>query len=138
MAGKAAYGVTLERSDMAATPTFTPIGNITEPSGPEMERETIDTTAHDSPSGYREFIGSLVDPGELTITVNYDSSKHDTLVEDFEDVDARDYRLTWPQGSTWAISAFLTGFSPEGAVDDKLSAELTFKVTSKPAITPAA
>jgi predicted secreted protein len=137
MAGRAAYGVKLERSDMAATPVFTPIANMVNLGGPEMERETIDVTAHDSPNSYREFIGSLIDAGEVSVELNYEPEDHDVLIEDFEDTEPRDYRITWPGGQAWQIKALLTGFSPEGPHDDKLAAEVTLKVTGKPEIIPA-
>lgn len=139
MAGLDAYGIRLQRSDMLATPTFTTIGNVTSVSGPEIERETYDVTAHDSPDGWREHIGGLKDGGELSVDLNYDPRKHDTLVADFADAVARNYRLIFPGTlGQWDIKMFLTGFSQEAPVDDKLSASLTFKVTGKPVITPGA
>lgn len=143
MAGLDAYGIALQRSDMA-TPgpaAFTAIGNVTSVSGPEIERETYDVTAHDSVDGWREFIGGLKDGGEVSLELNYDPRKHDDMVGDFDDTVARDYKLVFPApagGGTWAFQAFLTGFSQEAPVDDKLSAEFTFKVTGKPTITPGA
>jgi predicted secreted protein len=118
------------------TPVFTAIGNVTNVSGPEIERETYDVTAHDSVSGWREFIGGLKDGGEVSIEVNYDPRKHDDLVADFEDAVPRDYKLVFPDGlGEWALKLILTGFSQEAPVDGQLSAELTFKVSGKPAIT---
>jgi predicted secreted protein len=139
MAGIDAFGIAFQRSDMA-TPgpaVFTAIGNVTSVSGPEIERETYDVTAHDSEDGWREFIGGLKDAGEVSVELNYDPVKHDELVADFDDAKARAYKLVFPQGKgSWAFQAFLTGFSQEAPVDDKLSGELTFKVTGKPTITP--
>lgn len=136
MAGLDAFGTILERSDGAATPVFAPIGNATSVGGPEIERETLDVTAHDSPDGWREFVGSLKDAGEVSLEVNYDPREHDALVEDFDDIAPRTYRLTFPNGiGAWEFPAILTGFSPEAPHDDKLAAELTFKVTGKPVIT---
>lgn len=136
MAGLDAYGTKLERSNMAGTPVFAVVANVTSFGGPEIERETIDVTAHDSPDGWREFVGGLKDGGEVSIEVNYDPREHDLFVADFEDDAPRDYKLTWPNAlGTWAFKAILTGFSPEAPVDDKLAAELTFKVTGKPTIT---
>lgn len=141
MAGIDAFGIALKRSDMA-TPgpaVFTAIGNVTSVSGPEIERETYDVTAHDSEDGWREFIGGLKDAGEVSLELNYDPSKHDVLVADFDDTVARDFKLVFPGAlGTWQIKAFLTGFSQEAPVDDKLAAELKFKITGKPTITPGA
>ncbi|MFF4610317.1 phage tail tube protein [Streptomyces albidoflavus] len=140
MAGLDAFGIALQRSDMApTTPVFTAIANVTSVSGPEIERETYDVTSHDSVDGWREFIGGLKDGGEVSLELNYDPRVHDDLVADFEDTEARDYKLVFPLSlGTWEFKALLTGFSQEAPVDDKLSAELTFKVTGKPTITPGA
>ncbi|MGH3933639.1 MAG: phage tail tube protein [Pseudonocardiaceae bacterium] len=136
MAGVDGYGVQLQRSDMLGSPTFTAIANVSSLGGPEMERETYDVTAHDSPDGWREFVGGLKDGGEVSLEVYYDPDDHDFLIADFGDNNARDYKVVWPQGlGTWSFKAFMTGFSPEAPVDDKLAAEVTFKVTGKPVIT---
>lgn len=138
MAGLDAFGIAIQRSDMATpTPAFTALGNVTAVNGPEIKRETYDVTAHDSVDGWQEFIGGLKDGGEVSVEVNYDPTKHDVLVADFSDSVARDYKIVFPQGKgSWAFKAFLTAFKSEAPVDDKLSGELTFKVTGKPTITP--
>lgn len=140
MAGLDAFGIALKRSDMATpTPTFTTLGNVTSVSGPEIERETYDVTAHDSLSGWREFIGGLKDGGEVSLDLNYDPRKHDVLVADFEDTAPRDYKLTFPGTlGEWALKLVLTGFSQEAPVDDKLAGTLKFKVSGKPVITMGA
>jgi len=136
VAGINAFGTTLSRGDGQATETFTPIAHVTTISGPGMERSTIDVTDHGSPDGWQEFKGGLKDAGEVSLEVNYDPSKHDTLIADFEDDDPRNYKLTFPDpaATTWTFTAILTGFSAEAPVDDKLAASLTFKVSGKPVI----
>lgn len=139
MAGLNAFGIQLKRSDMAGTPVFTAIANVTSVKGPELERDTYDVTAHDSTDGWKEFIGGLKDAGEVTLNINYDPRVHDDLVADFDDDVARDYKLVFPGAlGEWDLKGFLTGFSQEAPVDDKLSAELKIKVTGKPTIVPGA
>jgi len=137
MAGLDAFGIALERGDGEAVEVFTAIASVTSVSGPEIERETYDVTAHDSPDGWREFIGGLKDGGEVSIEVNYDPRVHDVLVSDFDDAAPRNYKLVFPGTlGEWALSLLLTGFSQEAPIDDKLAAEMTFKVSGKPTITP--
>lgn len=138
MSGLDGFGTTLERSDMAATPVFTALAGISNITGPGLSREILDVTAHDSPDGYREFLGGVKDPGEVSVDVNYDPSVHDVWVDDLDDTEPRDYRITFPDGTAWAFSALLTAFSPSAPFDGKLSASASFKVTGKPVITPAA
>ncbi|MGI5347045.1 phage tail tube protein [Streptomyces sp. CA-250714] len=138
MAGIDAFGIALQRSDMApTTPTFTAIANVTNIEGPEIERDTYDVTSHDGVDGWRDFIGGLKDGGEVTLEVNYDPRVHDDLIADFEDTDPRDYKIVFPKSlGSWQIKALLTGFSSEAPVDGKLAAELKLKVSGKPTITP--
>ena len=138
MSGKDGFGTTLSRSDMASTPTFTELAGITNISGPGISRQIHDVSAHDSPNGYREFIGGLKDPGEVSVDVNYDPDVHDVWVDDLDDVLPRDYEMEFPDGTVWAFEALLTSFEPSAPFDDKLSASASFKVTGKPVITPAA
>jgi len=140
VAGIDAFGISLERGDgMTPTEAFTAIGNVYDVKGPEIKRDTYDVTAHDSANGWREFIGGLKDAGEVTISVNYDPSIHDTLVADFEDTAPRNYKMVFPQSlGEWALKLILTEFSQEAPSDDKLSAELKFKVSGKPTVTAGA
>lgn len=140
MAGIDAFGTTLSRSTGSSGgenggENFEPIANVTALEPPGITRETLDVTAHDSPNGYMEFLGGLKDPGEVSLDVNYDPGKHDELIEDFEEDDPVKYEIAFPDGSVWTFGAILTGFEPEAPYDDKLTASLTLKVTSKPEIT---
>jgi len=118
---------------------FTPIANVTTIKGPELSRETVDVTSHDSEDAWMEFVGGLKDSGEVSVEVNYDPAKHDIFVDDFADDTPRNYQLIFPTNPavTWTFKALLTGFSSEAPYDDKLSAELTLKVSGKPTIAPA-
>lgn len=135
MAGLDAFGVKLERSDMGSPAVFTPIANIIDISSPELSRVVHDMTAHDSPSGWREKKGGLKDGGEFTVNINYDPGDHDLIINDLDDEDPRDYRLVWPDGiGSWEFRAILSGFVASAPHDDKLTAEITFAVDSKPTI----
>jgi predicted secreted protein len=137
MAGIDGFGIALKRGDGAAgTEAFTAIGSVYDLKGPEIKRDTYDVTAHDSVNGWREFIGGLKDAGEVTISVNYDPTVHDVLVADFEDTAPRNYKMVFPQAlGEWDLKLILTEFSQEAPSDDKLSAELKFKVSGKPTVT---
>lgn len=136
MTGLDGFGTTLSRGNGAGTEVFTAIAGVTNISGPSISRETLDVTGHDSPDGYREFLGGLKDPGEVSIDVNYRPSAHDVFVDDLDDESPRNYKLVFPDGTEWAFPAILTGFEPSAPFDDKLTASLTFKVSGKPEITP--
>src|SRR5690606_7776215 len=139
MAGLDAFGIALQRSDMAEPEVFTAIAKATNVSGPETERETYDGTAHDSESGWREFIGGLKDGGEVSLELNYDPRDHAVLMGDYKGTGPRNSKVVFPQDpGAWAPKLILTGVSHEAPVDDKPSAEATFKAARKPEITPGA
>ncbi|MCD0450765.1 phage tail tube protein [Actinocorallia sp. API 0066] len=135
MAGIDGFGTKFLRGN-GATPTeaFVAIAEVTNVTPPGMSRDTYDVTSHDSPNRRREFIGGLVDAGEVSIEINYDPALHDVLVADFDDVDPRNYQIQFPDPAltTWTFAAIMTGFEPEAPHDDKLSASVTFKVSGAP------
>ncbi|MCY0919603.1 MULTISPECIES: phage tail tube protein [unclassified Streptomyces] len=136
MAGQNAFGTQFKRGDGGSPETFTALAEVTNISGPGLSRETIDVTSHSSPDAWMEFVGGLKDGGEVSIDVNYAPSMHDSLVDDFDDVDPRNYQVVFPDPdtTTWSIKAVMTGFESEAPYDDKLAATITFKVSGKPTI----
>lgn len=136
MAGIDAFGTQLLRLNLGV---YTAIANVSGFKGPGIKRDTDDVTAHDSPTRWREYIGTLVTAGEIKVEINYDSSQHNTLISDFEDTTARGYKLRYPlNGSEWAFNAFITGFEVDAPIDGKQAASVTFQVTGKPTITTPA
>ena len=139
MAGMDGFGSELRRGDGATPEVYTAIANVTSLSGPAMERETIDVTAHDSPEQWMEFIGGLKDGGEVSMDVNYHPGEgtHNLLQDDFDDTAARNFRLVFPDPdeTAWQLSLILTGLEPEYPYDEKLECSCTWKVTGKPTLT---
>ncbi len=138
MAGFSAYGTQFQRGDGGGPEVFTTIGEATNITGPELERDTIDVTSHDSPNRFREYVGGLVDGGEVGFEVNWDPAIHNVLKADFQDPLPRNYRivLPTPPGGTWTFPGFITGMGHEYPHDDKMSAEFTFKISGEPVFTP--
>ena len=130
MAGKDAFGVTLERSDDGTT--WEAVANIHSLSGPSLERESYDVTTHMSPEQWEEFIFGIKRSGEVTADVYFDADLHLVLLDDFNDPNPVDYRMTFLYGSRWAFKAGLTGFEPEFPHDGPAEASMTWKVSGKP------
>ncbi len=136
-----AYGTLLQRGDGASPEVFTTIAEVTDISGPTLALDPLDVTAHTSPGAFREFVGGLLDGGEVTFTINYvpDNSSHDATAGLLSELEARavsNYKLVFPDGSSteWIFAAFLTAFEPAEPVDDRLSAEITLKLTGQPTL----
>jgi hypothetical protein len=50
---------------------YTQVGEVKSVAGPDLKAETADVTNVQSPGGVKEFLPTLVDPGELSFPVNY-------------------------------------------------------------------
>lgn len=142
MSGRDGFGTLFKRAT-TITPgtTYETIANVTNISGPERKRETIDVTAHDSPGGWMEFLGGLKDGGEIQLDINYDPAEttHD-LDDDFDDVDPRNYQIVILPATidewTWSFKGVLTNLGDEFPYDDKMARSMTVKVTGKPTLAP--
>lgn len=137
-----ALGTLLKIGD-GATPTevFTTISEVTDLGGPSLTLETIDVTSHDSSSGWREFIGGLLDGGEVSFTINYvpTHATHDAttgVLADMKNRVVRNFELVFPDSgtTTWSFSALVTGFEPGEPVDTQLTADVTLKVSGEPTL----
>lgn len=136
MTENAAYGIQLQLGDAASPEVFTTIAQVTNIGGPNVEQEMLDITAHDSPSGYREYIGGLLAGGEITLEIIYDpvGGTHDAstgLIAELEAQSKSNYQLIFPDsGSTqWDFVGLVARFAPSAPVADKLTASVTIQTS---------
>lgn len=114
------------------------------PTGPGWTRETYDVTTHDSTSGWREFIGGLIDGGEVTVDLHFDpqatigAENIVTVIKgDMEASDPVSYELAWPEGSKVEMDLLITNFNPTAPFDGPMTTPLTFKCSGEPTFTEA-
>lgn len=141
MSGRDGFGTRFQRATTLSPGTvYETIANVTNISGPDRKRETIDVTAHDSPGQWMEFIGGLKDGGEVSLDINYDPAEdtHD-LDDDFDDASPRNYRVVILPGTedehTWQLKGIMTEVGDEFPYDDKMGRSITIKVSGKPTLT---
>lgn len=133
-AATSGFGAVVEY-DSGGSPAYVAIGELVAVTPPNQSRETIDVTHHASPDGYREFIGSLRDGGESTLTFNYTEAGA-TLLQTLFAADVETFRITLAGGSTWVFDAVVTAVeTDEVVVDDKMGMSATLKVSGKPVFT---
>ncbi|MEE9401257.1 MAG: phage tail tube protein [Dehalococcoidia bacterium] len=132
MAGSWAYGTTLERAG-------NPIAELTNITGPTESADALDVTTHDSPSGFREFVGGLRDAGEISIEGNFDEG--DALGQiamhaDLASGTVRQYIMTFPaaMAATLTIDGLVTAFASGAPHDDKVPFSATIKLTGVPVL----
>ncbi|KKL29023.1 hypothetical protein LCGC14_2369280 [marine sediment metagenome] len=124
-----AHGTLLKLGDGGGgSEVFTTVAEVTDISGPSMTLDPIDVTSHDSTAAYREFIGGLLDAGEVTLTINYvpTAGTHDAttgLIADMVARVVRNFQLVFPDSgtTTWSFAALITAFEPAEPIDDKLA-----------------
>jgi hypothetical protein len=115
------------------------IADVVSISAPSVSAATLDTT--NLASIHRTFIAGTIDSGEMSVEIMYDPMS-DTDLEDAWDNTATaapaaaSAVITFSDSATFTFQAIMTGFSANIAIDDKVTASLTFKITG--AVTVAA
>ena len=114
------------------------IAQINSISGPSMSRETVDVTTLDSPGGYRKFIPSLKDAGEISLSMNFDINTYELMKDDFEDDDLQEYQIVLPDAdsTTLRFSGMVTGLPLDIPLDDKITADVTIKISGEAELNP--
>ncbi|MDF2608929.1 MAG: hypothetical protein K0R92_403 [Lachnospiraceae bacterium] len=117
------------------------IAGLTAINGIEITADTIDVTTLDSNGGYREFIGSFKDAGEVSIEGFFDSATASGQVALQDSLDsglAEAYEIDFPTNpvAKWAFQGVVTGFKVgDATLDDPISFSATIKVSGKPTLT---
>jgi predicted secreted protein len=124
-----AMGTTLKKGTTA-------IASLTSIDGVSVSADTIETTALDTIGGYRTFVTSLKDSGEISISGHFSTTAHKPLFDDFEDGIASSYTIEFPDGTTWGFSAVVTAFGTSAELEDLISFESTLKISGPPILTP--
>jgi hypothetical protein len=129
----AALGVTLSRDSHL-------IAELTNISGLETTLETIDVTSHDSADDFREYIGGLLDGGEIGIEGNFiggDTDGQIGLNTDHLLKTVQDFVITFPTAitATWTFSGLVTKFKAgDFKMDGPVSFSASIKITGKPVL----
>lgn len=121
------------------TSAWEPIANINSISGPTMSRETVDVTTLDSAGGYRQFIGSLRDGGEVSLSMNFDKDTYLQMKNDFEDDDLQKYQIVLPDSvnTTLEFEGIVTDCPMDIPLDDKITADITIKISGETELNPS-
>lgn len=131
----AGYGATF--SIKGSGSTYAAVAEVTSITPPGLTRETIDVTHLTSDDQTKEFIGSLIEAGEASLSINYIPSAADALMTAFTtNGGAGEFRITYPRGDfQMDFRGIITGYEQgDIVVDDKLSATLTIKCSGRPTI----
>ncbi len=112
------------------------IAEINSIAGPSKSRETIDVTSLDTTGGYRQFIGSFRDAGTVTLNMNFTRDTYEQMNDDFESEDRQNYEIVLPDAdnTTLEFTGLVTELPLDIPMDDKITADVTIKVSGKPTL----
>ena len=138
MAKYAAFGTVLKIGGTAGTAVV----NVESIEGPEQTVETLDMTAHDSGSSYREVAPSFIDAGEVTLRIQWDpnGATHKNTAGGLRYLLAQRassvFAITYPTTpvASDVFTAYVTKFVPSAPFDDKLTADVTLTLTGAPTL----
>jgi len=134
-----AFGTLLQRGDGADPENFTPIAEVLDIKPPALSADTEEVTHQGSPDGWKEYIVTLLDGGEVSFDINFipTDTTHNAaagLLADYSARTKRNWKVVFPDGTAWQFAAYVTGFEPDAPVGGKLAASVTLKVTGKPTL----
>jgi hypothetical protein len=126
-----AQGTIIERDPLGAG-AFAAIAELRDISGPALSRNPIETTNHNDPD--ENFVVGIRRYGEVTFTIGYiptnASHKSGTgLIGSWENGDRDVFRITYPDGSSWVFSGFISNFGANAPLDDGLTADVSIRTT---------
>jgi len=119
--------------------TIAEVGDI---KGPELTRDDIDATTHDSPNDFEETIAGLKKSGNVTFKVNWNPSDPThagtgSLWDLYGTGVETAFTITTPRGDVVAFNASVAGLGPDYPVNGLISADIVLKVTGEVILTPA-
>jgi len=116
------------------------IGGLASIGGIEIAADTMDVTTLDSDGGYREFIGSFKDGGEVPIEGYFrpEDAGQLAMQTSLDEGQPEEYTIEFPTTpkATWEFQGVVTGFKVGDVdVDGTITFGATIKVSGKPVLT---
>ncbi len=130
----AGVGTLFKRADTDSSgTTYSTIAEINGITGPNISRATIDVTSLDSVGGYREFIASFKDSGEVGLEMNFTRDQYVTFKEDLESDTLKAYQIVFPDtgATTLDFSGLVTALGAAVPLDDKITQTVSVKVSGQ-------
>lgn len=126
-----AQGTIIERDPLGGG-SFVAIAELRDISGPALSRNPIETTNHNDLD--ESFVVGIRRHGEVTFQIGYipTETTHDDgtgLIESWQNGDRDVFRITYPDGTAWVFSGFVTNFAVAAPVDDGLVADVSIRTT---------
>jgi len=124
---------TLIAFKLAGAGNFITIGELRDISPPSLTRNPIETTSHNEAE--ETFVVGIRRKGEMQFQIGFvpQNATHDELTglqKSWLDGSRDIYRVTYPDGTVWTFSGYVTNIGPSAPVDDGLVADVTIRPTN--------
>jgi hypothetical protein len=136
------YGAVLKLGTDGVSSNATSVANITSISGPNMTRDSVDISTLTSASITKEFVPGLIDPGEITLEINYNETdaalltgttvginNHYPIYIAMNFPDATATAASGTVGSSFEGMGFITSLGHALDTGSKISQSCTIKLT---------
>jgi hypothetical protein len=125
---------TLLRRQTSGAGAFAVIGELGDLTPPELSRNPIEVTTHDSDDNH--YVVGIRRTGELQVNIFFRPglATHNSLTGLIQgwDEGTRDiWEIEYPDGSTMMFSGFVINVGPDAPVDDALSASVAIRPTNR-------
>jgi hypothetical protein len=129
------WGSVLGRGNADGPPeTFTEVSEVTAFQPPQDTADEIEVSHFGSPGARKEYIAGMVDSGECTCTIQYRPAVyaiHRQLALDAEARDLHNWQFELPDDEeVITFRAFIKQFNRKLAPSDKITADITFRVST--------
>lgn len=108
---RSAQNTYIETGDGASPETFTELAEVKSIGGPNESQEELDATHLRSTGGYREFVPSFKDGGEIPMVLNFipGNTTQQALRTEFatNPSPTKNRRITFPDGTTCTFAAWV-------------------------------
>ena len=106
-----------------------------------LSADEIEDTVYGT-GGWKTFVQGLKDGGTVDVTVNHSKTdaSHVRLTKEYLNGTSKLYTMTFPDGATFAFTAFVSGVGIAVPKDEKVQRTYTFRIDGKtaPAFSEAA
>lgn len=134
------YGSKLAADTVPPTSVYTDIAEVVNIDGPSDDAAQVEVTNMDSPGKSREYIGGLIDRGEVSFEANFlpQAPSQKLLRTDMQNNVTRNYRLTFSDaaGSNVKFDAIVRSIRRTTPIDAPVRLNITLKVTGLPVWAP--
>ncbi|MBD3405118.1 MAG: hypothetical protein GF411_03160 [Candidatus Lokiarchaeota archaeon] len=119
----------------SSTEVYVAVAEVKSISGPSPSREQIDVTNLDSTGGWREFIPSFRDGGEVTLSMNFSRTDFENMSDNFNSNVQSEYLvgckivLSDTNATEIVFDAFIMSYSINIDTGDAVTSDVTLKVS---------